>query len=344
MLLKPHLRLACASIALIVSSALPGPAFAEEPVLIGAWKCRIVDDTGIEKENVTWKGACKDGYAEGPGVVEWDVRRTDFRYQVSLLHGRFEVAMQHGRPMGAGYMESARGTRYEGNFDGWELNGKGVSLGLGGDLYEGDWKAGEKDGNGTITYGDGGGYSGQWRAGKFHGQGRATYAGGRVAEGQFVDGLREGQSPPAVPPKRSKAEREMRSNTNNSDGFIYAGRAKRTSPWSALSDSERQSVRRAYALLHEDDTPPYPLKGFGQFVDAAHETLEKVEIGGPLIVSAMIDSAGNASAVKVYASPDPRMTEAIRKVFLEAKYSPGLCAGTPCAMPYPISFEIIPRR
>lgn len=110
------------------------------------------------------------------------------------------------------------------------------------------------------------------------------------------------------------------------------------------SETQRHAVRGAYGLLHEEDTPPYPLKGYAQFVDAAHATLDKVEVGGPLIVSALIDSSGKATSVKVYSSPDPRMTAAIKAAFMAAGYSPGLCAGTPCAMNYPFAFEFIPVR
>jgi hypothetical protein len=122
--------------------------------------CKIANPFPQPKETVTWSGGCKNGLADGEGVMQWFI---------------------DGKPL----------DRYEGSVqEGW-AEGKGTLEREGG-RYAGEWKRSMQNGVGRYDAPDGSWYEGQWKDGKPHGQGQYQTPDGRLFTGEWVDGEFEG--------------------------------------------------------------------------------------------------------------------------------------------------------
>jgi hypothetical protein len=122
--------------------------------------CKIANPFPQPGETVTWSGGCKDGLADGEGMMQWFI---------------------DGKPL----------DMYEGTVkEGW-AEGKGTLIREGG-RYSGDWKRSMQDGNGRFDAPDGSWYEGQWKEGQPHGSGQYQTPDGRLITGTWVDGVFEG--------------------------------------------------------------------------------------------------------------------------------------------------------
>jgi hypothetical protein len=120
--------------------------------------CKVANTFPRAGESITWSGPCKDGYADGEGVMQW------------FLNGKED-------------------DRYEGQISmGW-AEGRGVLTKIEGGKYDGQWKHSVQDGNGRYDAPDGSFYEGQWKNGKPHGQGQYRRPDGKVFIGEWVDGV-----------------------------------------------------------------------------------------------------------------------------------------------------------
>jgi len=123
--------------------------------------CKVANTFPRAGETITWSGACKNGYANGEGVLQW-------------------------------YLDGRKDDRYEGNLDmGW-AEGKGTLSKAEGGKYEGDWKHSVQEGSGRYEAPDGSWYEGGWKSGKPHGQGQYRRPDGKIFIGEWVDGVFEG--------------------------------------------------------------------------------------------------------------------------------------------------------
>jgi hypothetical protein len=190
----------------LVIFGLPGHANedAEATWTPDANGCKVWNWRPVAGETVTWSGACKDGYAEGPGIVQWQHgdkpgSRTEAPFikgkpsgkgsRVSSNGGRFEGSFvdgeasgkgvyawpngdrytgdfAHDAPAGVGVLERTDGDRYEGDFVDWKRTGKGVGTTSAGTRYEGEWLDDKRNGTGTQIFADGSRYTGQWKDNK----------------------------------------------------------------------------------------------------------------------------------------------------------------------------------
>jgi hypothetical protein len=123
--------------------------------------CKVANPFPQTDETITWTGQCKNGYADGEGVLEWSVK--------GKLADRYEGSMKLGWADGKGTLTRSEGGR-----------------------YTGDWKRSLQEGNGQFDAPDGSTYTGQWKAGKPHGAGRYRTPGGRVITGEWLDGEFQG--------------------------------------------------------------------------------------------------------------------------------------------------------
>ena len=315
--------------ALALLSVAPAGA-ADQAQSIGARDCRAASLSDEAAHNVSWSGACKNGFAQGPGILKW-TEKDDARPAL------FEGTLVDGRAHGDGYLKSASLSQYEGGFKDGMREGMGVELDLGGGRYDGNWYADHYHGTGSKVYTTGGRYDGQWQAGLRHGRGRATYLDGSVFEGEFREGLLAGEAALAKPDRSGK--------------YTYKGSVR--SPWmtnlpypgelayAQLSKGQQALIREDFLLVHADDEPPFPLRGIGAVWATAASLQRKVLTTGVLRMNVLVDSDGNASSVQVYASPSPDVTKVGTFVVMKEKYKPAKCAGKPCAMVYPYAFYFI---
>lgn len=312
------------------------PALAAEPQYFGAKDCQIrVIDTYTNYKAI-WKGPCKDGFAEGQGLLI-------MKHEGKEL-SRYEGGMQRGLRQGPGYVSYASGDQFEGSFKDSRRDGKGVYLSADGDEIQGDWKDGKLDGIATATYATGGRYDGSWKDNEFHGRGRAVYIGGQVIEGNFDMGAAPGLTVPDIapdqgsyslndhtPPTGSRMRRPQE--TGSTVGVPY------DKSYAEMTPAQQQSVRREYPMLHPDDVPPYPVKG----TKGMSEWISKAQAVGTgiglLSLQVMVGSDGKATSVKIIATPDPDLGQAAVRIMMGETFTPGTCAGKPCAMMYPTRYR-----
>ncbi len=112
--------------------------------------------------------------------------------------------------------------------------------------------------------------------------------------------------------------------------------------YAELTPDEQEVVKSAYDAMRPLDEPPYPIDGLGPVFEALREVQRKVLAEGELSMFVEVDPLGNATAVSVMKSPDPKLTQVVASVLMLTKYKPAVCRGQPCQMAYPLrmSFKV----
>ena len=319
-----------ASILLFSALALAGaPAAAQAAGTLGQPGCLIVKADPAPKEKAQWSGPCQDGYAHGDGKLTW--------FLGAVPNGFFEGRMEKGLPR-EGYEKAADGGQYEGQYKNGLRDGMGTYVSKLDDRYTGMWKEGKRHGKGKASYGMGGAFEGNWQADKPDGPGKLTWAGGRTADNV--------EHPPLSPQgEADEAEKSTKARYAFRDGVrdpFYTRLPRRDSHTSAtvpfkltyaeLSASQRAVVRENYPLLHEEDEPPYPIKGEQAMTSLVIQATQLRESLGNLSARVTVAPNGMPRAVTVFESPDPEMEKFLIHVIMNERYKPGLCAGKPCEM------------
>ena len=322
--------------AILASSLLCAmPCFgADAESTIGAADCKIVNPAPKTWQRATWSGPCKDGYADGDGIMEWFAAAGTLHFQGTLRRG-----LRHGQ----GYTKRPDGAQYEGGYADGEASGKGTELLTDRTEYNGDWRHGQYDGAGAISFATGGAYSGQWKAGHFEGHGKLTYTSGKVFEGEFTQGLPAGQAPLEQPStsKYYSLDADTTRVGSNIKRATARGPVPFKTPWGAMSKDEQRAVRVQYAALAATDEPPYPLNGSVNIIRALGAVNDRVQARGHLRMLVLVDGSGNGTSVTVLSSPDADMTKVASFAVMKEKYKPALCSGVPCPMIYPFSMEFV---
>lgn len=199
---------------------LPVTACAES--YLGEFNCRVVNPLPREHERITWTGACLDGFAEGPGVLQWyQKEKPQLRFEGSLRRGiedgpgtlfktpqvKADLTQAECAPVKeivvkgtfiAGVLVSPVewtdrcGSVYRGSWRDHRPNGVGTIHYFDAVDYEGDFVNGLRDGLGSATYPNGDRYEGHWRSGSFDGAGVLQHAGGSSYQGNFKGGRFDG--------------------------------------------------------------------------------------------------------------------------------------------------------
>lgn len=312
--------------------------------------------------DVRWSGACKDGFAEGQGVLEWQGKgdRTKRKLEVTLVRGdirgigklsypggSYLGSFRRGVPHGTGYFEYKNGAQYEGGVAEGRPQGTGTRISSDGSVYEGEWQAGKRHGRGKEVFTLGGRYEGEWRQDEFDGQGTIVYGGsGGTWSGQFHAGY---------PPHPAPASRRQASDDDEWPG-TGSSASERETPfapghlelgWEALPAAVRQAVRRGYPALPERDEPPYFLAGAGrklndEFVQYYNTYARKMP-EGVVLVYVTVGADGTPTAAKLYRTPHPDLGRFVSMALMMQRFKPALCAGKPCEMIYPFAFKFVFR-
>jgi hypothetical protein len=136
-----------------------GMALAEDVTTIRDQNgCQVYNPNPQPDETVRWSGACKNGFTDGEGVLEW--------YVAGRLEERYEGSMRAGWAEGTGTFVSRQGMRYKGEWKRSLQEGKGISQGPDGGVYEGQWRAGKPHGWGVYRTPDGQTIEGEWENGE----------------------------------------------------------------------------------------------------------------------------------------------------------------------------------
>lgn len=149
------------SIALL---ALPGAAAAVDAAYIADENgCRFINPAPKPDETIAWTGACRDGWGDGPGTLQWTAG--------GAPGARFVGTLAHGRPDGHGVFTWTNGSRYEGMFLAGRRPGPGVFTTAAGLRYEARFEHEDMSGHGVVSLADGTRLAGTFRLGLLDGAG-----------------------------------------------------------------------------------------------------------------------------------------------------------------------------
>jgi hypothetical protein len=152
------LSIAISSLVLLSAS---GAWSDEENYISDSKGCKIANPSPKPNETVTWSGECKDGFAEGTGVMQW--------FEDKQPGARYEGALAHGALSGEGKLTLPDGSTYEGGWLDGRQNGQGILKASDGGSYKGGWKNGRPDGRGVMHAATGETVEGTWKDGTYQG-------------------------------------------------------------------------------------------------------------------------------------------------------------------------------
>ncbi len=118
--------------------------------------CKVWNPHAANGEAIRWTGACKDGFVEGMGTLEW--QRGGKTYE------RDEGQWRGGRQVNGSQVWP--GGQYDGYLADGLPSGRGVLI-LGDARYDGLFLNGRPNGNGTLTNASGS-FDGTWTDGCFN--------------------------------------------------------------------------------------------------------------------------------------------------------------------------------
>ncbi|HWJ95299.1 MAG TPA: hypothetical protein VNT33_11280 [Telluria sp.] len=327
-------------------------------VPVHAEECRVLYPAPQQGDRLVWHGACRDGMAEGPGVISLDrPGKTSIRYEVTLAHGDiagegallaedgkvYAGTFHQGQPHGRGYFRFANGATYEGEVAHGQPEGQGTWTSQQGTRYVGQWKAGKKQGRGRIEYALGGSYDGDWSGDTYNGHGVLTYAGsGRRVEGEFHDGWPAGVARPAPvePSSERYVLREDMPRTGTSiRREIVSAPVPLDKGYAELTPGQRAVVRQPYEALAASDEPPYPLGGPKLFYEALAKAFKRIGASGELKLLVRVGADGVAQSVTAIGAPTPELVRFASGLVMLQQYKPAVCDGKPCDMIYPAYFK-----
>jgi hypothetical protein len=146
--------------------------------------CRAWDANPQPNEAISWSGDCRNGFAQGHGVLQW--------FQGGRPVAEAKGWWRSGKMHGHGVVRLANGERYDGRLVNDLMNGHGVYVYANGDRYDGEYRNDRKDGRGVYTYANGGRYDGAWRDGMKSGRGTEIRADGSRYDGSWRNDLPNG--------------------------------------------------------------------------------------------------------------------------------------------------------
>jgi len=314
---------------------------------VGEDNCKVSNPYPREDERTTWTGGCKNGYAEGVGVLQWYYKDDpEMRYEGQLAAGKpngpghafftnksnFEGTFKDGKWQGQGVYTYADGGTLSATFDDNAPVGEVLRTYPNGDVYVGYYAAGKRNGYGTMTYGLGGSYKGHWEDDQRNGQGTITYADGTTREGVFHD-----LKPQSDQPRTSYTmKRETPAiGTRIPEDAAYGTFLPYNKGYKDLSDEQKQIVRAMFPLLKDDEEPPYPLYGPLAITRGVTTIPRSIMAGGAVYINVNIGTDGIPLSAVVIKAPTPEVGKFVSSVLLLNKFKPARCAGKPCEMMYP---------
>lgn len=108
-----------------------------------------------------------------------------------------------------------------------------------------------------------------------------------------------------------------------------------------LTHDERRSVANWYESLRDGDEPPFPSDGLGPMYAALHRIVSREPEQGSWTFVVAVDPGGAATGVSL-AKGEP--SDGIRRmaaVLMLTRFKPAICAGTPCAMSFPVRLSLM---
>lgn len=334
------------SMALLASRPVPAQ---EAPTWTGAPDCRVAAPSPAPSGLPVWNGNCKDGFAEGKGMLAWRdtkgrSRRLEGVFAAGQVQGEATLrytanalyigTFKNNTPDGHGYFRYSDGSQYEGSVRMGDLEGAREMVYADGDHYKGEFKHDQPDGNGVMTFVLGGRYEGGWKDGRRSGSGKLVYAGLPVREVATVDGR---------DPNRHYVTAEKTYSVKQDHPYlgslIPADAAKSipvppTLSYAELSPEQQAMVDSAFPALAPGDEPPYPAHGPAEFLRFVSQVGGNTQAKGDIRVTVVVGKDGKPVSVRANGLDDPEVRKIISLGAAKVAYKPARCAGQPCEMAY----------
>ncbi len=110
-----------------------------------------------------------------------------------------------------------------------------------------------------------------------------------------------------------------------------------------LSPEHQDMIRSAYENLADSDEPPYPVKGMQAFLKQTTKVQQALLQHGAFRAAALVDAKGAVQSIDVIETPSAEMSQLMAMVLFETQFKPGLCAGQPCQMEFPVMIKFAVR-
>jgi hypothetical protein len=327
---------------------------------LGAADCRIAPLQPAPLGQPAWNGGCKDGYADGKGVLQWDAADgIKHKLEATLVKGQVQGeatlrmpdgglyigTVRNGVPDGMGYFKDADSMQYEGEVHMGRRDGVADGLFPHGDRYKGQWKDGKPDGKGVMTYMLGGAYDGEWKNGKRDGKGVMTFAGsGRRADVTFDGGMRT-DVPPDLPSRAAAEaeyrllEPEARTGSHRLEDIAH-GPVPLDLGFDELTPDQQRVVRARYPALDRGDDPPYPRKGPKQLYAMLGKIGSRLDMQMDMRIYVTLDADAKVTSVATFGQLDPDVRAMIGAAATRIKYTPARCGGKACPGVVPFDLKL----
>lgn len=331
----------------------------DAPVTYGAADCKVAKLLPAPASGVQWSGPCKDGFADGVGVLMWKTADgTAMRLQGRLLRG--EVAgeaklkagdkltyigsLRNGIPDGEGYLKFADGLQYEGGIRMMQREGKGTQIYVNGNVYQGQFSKNRPNGQGRLSFVLGGSIEGEFVDGRPTGKGKIVYAGsGRSADLETLakkDARPESTGDKSFKTREDEAQLGTYFRRVNGSGSLPSNVG-----WEMLTAEEKEQFRSQYPALEEGDDPPYPEHGPAGIYKVVRAAGGKYGDSGELRLNVLVGADGTAKQVVKLGDFDAEATRYVASAAMAEHYKPAKCHGAPCEMMYPlhVKFTLLMR-
>ena len=173
--------------------------------------CKVWNPNPQPDESIHWTGGCRDGMADGDGVLTWygqdkskETERETGRFQRGRMNDRhgsqinstgvkITGAWVEGRLRGRAVLTGPNGEHYAGSWRDGQKDGFGDYVWPNGDRYIGFWHQGRRSGYGSLIWKKGGRYDGHWSEDAFEGAGTRVWNDGALYRGDWSKAVRSGK-------------------------------------------------------------------------------------------------------------------------------------------------------
>lgn len=316
------------------------------PWIADAAGCKFRNPNPQPDEKITWSGGCRDGFGDGPGVLQW--------YRGDKPGSRTEATFVRGAAQGAGRFVATNGATYDGTLAESHPDGFGTMIWPNGDRYDGEWQDGKRTGHGTFTRPNGDRYDGDFVDGKWQGKGLFVNLSAVRYLGDWVSNKRQGEGVAVLPdgglyrgafiddvpahPEQIKHNhydlRVERTGSHIGEVLIRNLVLPSDTSYADLSDDDKFIARAWAATPSESDEPPYPIYGPHRILEASIKIQNKFRTEGRLVLGVTVNPEGIAQETAILSSPDRDTAVAMAQVLMAERYKPAICAGKPCTQKY----------
>jgi hypothetical protein len=113
--------------------------------------------------------------------------------------------------------------------------------------------------------------------------------------------------------------------------------------WAQLDAAQKAAVDADYETMPAGDEPPFPKYGLGHLVEPANKLFQNQSWDTPFVAAVSVGPDGAAREIKVFRSPDPRVTKVLAALLVKEPFKPAVCGGQACVRDFVLRLEFPAR-